>query len=84
MTNQIIGFKENDMVLQIFNKSAFIEISVVIIAILGIILVLKDKKLSPLAKILWLFFVLIFNFIAVICFLVWKKMNKNEISCSNS
>ncbi|MBN2779344.1 MAG: PLDc N-terminal domain-containing protein [Bacteroidales bacterium] len=72
------------MLLQIFNKPAFIEISVVIIAILGIILVLKDKKLSPLAKILWLIFVLLFNFIAVICYLIWKKMDKKEINCSNS
>ena len=68
------------MLLQIFNKSAFIEISVVIIAILGIILVFKDKKLSPLAKILWLFFVLLFNFIAVICFLAWRKIDKKEVN----
>ena len=72
------------MLLQIFNKSAFIEISVVIIAILGIILVLKDKKLSPLAKVMWLIFVVAFNFIAVISFLVWKKMDKREESCLNS
>lgn len=71
------------MFLQILNKAAFIEILVVIFAILGIILVLKNKKLSPLAKILWLFFVLIFNFIAVICFIAWNKIDKKEINCSN-
>ena len=70
MSSQIFGFKIDDMLLQIFNQSAFIEISVVIVAILGIILVLKDKKLSPLAKVWWLNFVVAFNFIAVISFIV--------------
>ena len=70
--------------LQIMNLSAFIEISVVLIAIIGIFLVLRDKRLSPIAKILWLFFVLIFNFIAVICFIVWKKFDKKHMGYSNS
>ena len=72
------------MMLQIMNLSAFIEISVVLIAIIGIFLVLRDKRLSPIAKILWLFFVLIFNFIAVICFIVWKKFDKKHMGYSNS
>jgi len=67
------------MLLQIINRSAFIEISVVLFAITGIFLVLRDKRLSPIAKILWLFFVLTFNFIAVACFILWKKLDKKEV-----
>ena len=70
--------------LQIMNLSAFIEISVVLIAIIGIFLVLRDKRLKNIKKILWLFFVLIFNFIAVICFIVWKKFDKKHMGYSNS
>jgi len=61
------------MYLQVFNKSALIEISVLVIAIIGIVLVLRDKKLSQISKVLWIFFIVIFNFIAVIFFLIWRK-----------
>lgn len=72
------------MFLQIMNKAAFIEISVVTCAIWGIVLVLKNKRLSPLAKVIWLFFVMTFNFIAVICFLLWRRWDRNPAGPADS
>ncbi len=50
----------------------------VISPIIGCILVLKEKHLNATVKVLWLFAVLIFNFIGLICFLVWQKSNAIE------
>lgn len=72
------------MVLLFMNKMALIEILVVGFAVVGIVMVIKEKRLSAVAKILWLFFVMMFNFIAVLCFILWKKWDKKEVNCSNS
>ena len=72
------------MILVFMNKLAFIEILIVISAITGIILVLKEKRLPPVAKILWLFFVLAFNFIAVFIFIAWKMFEKKHRRSMNA
>jgi len=66
------------MILQIINTMAFIEILVLISAVTGIILVLKDKKLNGLSKVLWIFLVLTFNFIGVACFLGYKFLARRQ------
>ena len=72
------------MILFFLNKMALIEILVVGFAVAGIVMVLKEKRLSAVAKILWLFFVMMFNFIAVLSFLLWKKLDKKKVNCSNT
>jgi ABC-type sugar transport system permease subunit len=57
-----------------------IEIFIVLVAVIGIALVVKEKELSNLSKVLWTLFILVFNFIALACFLVWKYANKCKIA----
>jgi len=59
---------------------AIIEILIVLIAVIGIVLVVKEKKLSDLSKVLWTLFILVFNFIALACFLAWKYIKKCKIA----
>lgn len=56
---------------------AIVEILIVLIAIIGIFMVVREKNLSILYKILWIFFLFLFNFIALICFFIWKN-NKEK------
>lgn len=44
--------------------------------IIGLVMILKEKKISTLSKILWILLLLPFNFIAVVCFLIWIKSKK--------
>ncbi len=44
--------------------------------IVGVYWIFRDKDLSTLARIVWLFIVLSFNFIGVICYVTWKNMNR--------
>ena len=59
-------------------------IIIIYFLILGINLIFKDKDLSNLERFVWLFILLSFNLIGVICFLIWKNMKKNNIRHSDS
>ena len=61
------------------NTIAIAEILLVLVVIIGIIVVLKEKKLSVFARILWILLILLFNFIALICFFIWVSY-KNKSS----
>ena len=71
------------MILQIMNKAAFIEITVLIVAIVGIVMILKDNNLLVLAKVVWLIFLLTFNFVALGCFLFWRYYERKKLIPDN-
>jgi hypothetical protein len=52
---------------------AIIEIIWFLIFIIGTILISKEKKLSISFKLLWIILLIIFNFIALIAFLILRK-----------
>jgi len=54
-------------------RIAIVEISLVLVIIIGTIMVVKEKKLSNFSKILWILSILVFNFVALICFFIWKS-----------
>lgn len=53
-----------------------LEIMIVLIAIIGIVLVLKDKQLSTGAKALWIVAMLLFGILAIFCYIFWRKQAK--------
>jgi hypothetical protein len=50
-----------------------IEISVVLVWIVGTVLIIKEKELSVLSKVLWIIFLGFFNFIALAVFFLLRK-----------
>lgn len=55
-----------------------IELAIIIIAIIGVVLVLRNQSLTNISKALWVFAILMFNFIALFCFLVWQHYEKKN------
>lgn len=53
-----------------------LEIVIVSIAIIGIVLVVRDKQLSTGAKALWIVAMLLFGILAILCFIFWKRRAK--------
>lgn len=49
------------------------EILLVLVVIIVIIMILKEKRLSTFSKILWILSILVFNFLALICFFIWMS-----------
>lgn len=45
----------------------------------GIYLVIRDKRLSPGTRALWLILVIFFNVIAVMAFILWKMLDKEKV-----
>jgi hypothetical protein len=62
------------MIPTFINILAITEISILLIALIGIFVIIKDKTISNSAKVIWIFSILIFNIIALIVFLFWKKI----------
>jgi hypothetical protein len=62
------------------NTLAIIEITLVLVFIVGFILIIKNKKLSVSWRLLWILSLIVFNFIALITFLILRKEleEKNE------
>jgi len=52
------------------------EILFVSVVIIGTIMVVKEKKLSDFSKILWILLILVFNFVALICFFIYRGKDK--------
>jgi hypothetical protein len=53
-----------------------VELIWFLVLIVGIILIAKAKKLSNLSKLLWIISLVVFNFIALIVFLLRMKFEK--------
>lgn len=53
-----------------------LEIVIVLIAITGIVLVVRDKQLSTGAKALWIVAMLLFGILAILCYIIWKRRAK--------
>jgi hypothetical protein len=51
--------------------------------IIGIYIIVKDKELTVNNRVLWLLAVLIFNFIAVISFVLSKRLNNRKLNFPN-
>ncbi len=63
---------------------AIFEIIFAGVFIVGLVLILKEKRISTLSKILWILFLLLFNFIALICFLIWIQSKSQRNSSINT
>ncbi|MDR1897369.1 MAG: PLDc N-terminal domain-containing protein [Prevotellaceae bacterium] len=55
---------------------AIVEIIFVLIMVIGIVIIYRDKELNRTQKLLWTVAILIFNILALICFFVWKSAKK--------
>jgi hypothetical protein len=55
------------------NTLAIIEITLVLVFIVGFILIIKNKKISVSWRLLWILSLIVFNFIALITFLILRK-----------
>lgn len=53
-----------------------LEIVIVLIAITGIVLVVRDKQLSTGAKAVWIVAMLLFGILAILCYIIWKRRAK--------
>lgn len=50
-----------------------VELVYILILIIGFIIILNTKQLSLLKKFVWILLLLLFNFLTLITFIVWKR-----------
>jgi hypothetical protein len=54
------------------------QVSLLLIAVLGILIVVKTKNLSLRVKIIWIILIVFFNIIAILAFLIWKRLSQKS------
>lgn len=52
------------------------EIYLIISTLVGVFFISRTKNISTLEKFLWKFALLIFNFLVIIAFFIWRKSAK--------
>lgn len=62
-----------------FIPPMFFEIIYVLILLIGIFAVLRSHELTKNYKCLWIILILLFNLLAFICFLIWKRFFSKQV-----
>ncbi|PCH69151.1 MAG: hypothetical protein COC06_08060 [Bacteroidales bacterium] len=54
------------------------QVSLLLIAVLGIIIVVKTNNLPLRVKVIWIILILLFNIFAILIFFIWKRLEQKN------
>lgn len=54
------------------------QVILLLIAVLGIIIVIKTKNLPSTVKVIWIILIVFFNIFAILAFFIWKRMTRKK------